>query len=33
MHEKNVRIITKWEFFKGIEDKEEKQKGLKNKIT
>lgn len=33
MHEKNVRILKKWEFFKDIEDKEEKQKGLKNKIT
>ena len=33
MHKKNVRILIKWEICKGIDDKEEKQKGLKNKIT
>ena len=33
MHGKNVKILIKWEFSKDIEDKEEKQKELKNKIT
>ena len=33
MHGKNVKILIKWEFSNDIEDKEEKQKELKNKIT